>query len=120
MVWHKVTDALSAKLAFFPPSPPSYQLALHGDGEQETYIQPLRRWACSEQPTCMAPALRPVAGCSAAAFLDALVQHCFWAWAALPFNVSSLHQAPPPGPPPPAATSKRFRERKPSSWAPTS
>lgn len=29
-------------MAFFPPQPPSYQLAQHGDGERETYVQPTR------------------------------------------------------------------------------
>lgn len=110
MVWHKVTDALSAKLAFFPPSPPSYQLAQHGDGEQETYIQPLCRWACSSQLTCVVPALKPVAGCSAAVFLETLLRSAAGEphghpERPCPVVVSSLHQAPafsclPPAPQP--------------------
>lgn len=42
MVLKKLTDAVSSRLAFFPPQPPSYKLAQHGDGERETFIQPLQ------------------------------------------------------------------------------
>ena len=33
-------DNLSTKLAFFPPTPPSYTIEAHGDGKRELYIQP--------------------------------------------------------------------------------
>ncbi|KAL4421927.1 hypothetical protein ABPG77_005211 [Micractinium sp. CCAP 211/92] len=42
MVLKKLTDAVSSRLAFFPPQPPSYRLDQHGDGEHETYIQPVQ------------------------------------------------------------------------------
>ncbi|EFN60175.1 hypothetical protein CHLNCDRAFT_29399, partial [Chlorella variabilis] len=42
MVWQKFVDNLSRGLAFFPPNPPTYQLAQHGDGDRETYVHPLR------------------------------------------------------------------------------
>lgn len=42
MVFGKLTDAVSSKMAFFPPTPPSYKLAQHGDGQHETYIEPVR------------------------------------------------------------------------------
>lgn len=40
MVLRKITDAVSHKLAFFPPQPPTYQLEIHGDGDREMYIKP--------------------------------------------------------------------------------
>ncbi|PSC68542.1 alpha beta-hydrolase [Micractinium conductrix] len=40
MVLKKVTDAVSSKMAFFPPQPATYKLAQHGDGEHETYVLP--------------------------------------------------------------------------------
>lgn len=38
----RLVDKVSSKLAFFPPQPPSYQIAQHGDCEREEYVQPLR------------------------------------------------------------------------------
>jgi abhydrolase domain-containing protein 17 len=40
MVWTRIKDNVSAKLAFFPPTPPSYKIATHGDLARELYIQP--------------------------------------------------------------------------------
>ncbi|KAL0049917.1 hypothetical protein WJX82_000780 [Trebouxia sp. C0006] len=36
-----VIDSVSAKLAFFPPSPPSYEVKGHGDRPDELYISPM-------------------------------------------------------------------------------
>lgn len=36
-----VVDSVSAKLAFFPPSPPSYQVRAHDDNPDELYISPM-------------------------------------------------------------------------------
>lgn len=40
MVLTRVLDSVSSRLAFFPPSPPSYSLARHGDGAGELYVKP--------------------------------------------------------------------------------
>jgi pimeloyl-ACP methyl ester carboxylesterase len=40
MVLTRIRDGLSSKLAFFPPTPPSYKIETHGDGRREPYIEP--------------------------------------------------------------------------------
>jgi hypothetical protein len=41
--WGKVVDNIASKLAFFPPTPPSYVVEEHKDGTGELYIQPVDR-----------------------------------------------------------------------------
>jgi hypothetical protein len=36
----KLVDNISSKLAFFPPSPPTYEVATHLDGTKDKYLQP--------------------------------------------------------------------------------
>jgi hypothetical protein len=43
---NKIIDSISRGLAFYPPTPPSYEVAQHGDGDQELYIQPTVRCGC--------------------------------------------------------------------------
>lgn len=38
--WSKVIDSISSKLAFFPPSPPSYEVKEHADDTGDLYIKP--------------------------------------------------------------------------------
>ncbi|CAD7695612.1 unnamed protein product [Ostreobium quekettii] len=38
--WGRLVETISSRLAFFPPSPPTYQLLTHQDGTGELYIQP--------------------------------------------------------------------------------
>lgn len=40
MVLTRIVDNISSKIAFFPPTPPSYTIQAHGDGNRELYIQP--------------------------------------------------------------------------------
>lgn len=42
MVIGKIVDKISQNLAFFPPSPPSYELDHFPDGHQELYIKPMK------------------------------------------------------------------------------
>lgn len=63
--WTKFVDNIAAKLAFFPPSPPSYAIREHDDGTGEFYVQPLERglrkvssevaWVKVERPGGRAP-----------------------------------------------------------------
>jgi len=41
--WGKLVDGIASKLAFFPPTPPSYTVEEHQDGTGELYIQPVDR-----------------------------------------------------------------------------
>ena len=41
MVWQRILDAIGSPLAFYPPSPPSYRLANHGDGAREQFFEPV-------------------------------------------------------------------------------
>lgn len=41
MVWTRIVDSISGRLAFFPPTPPSYLIEAHGDGAHgELYLAP--------------------------------------------------------------------------------
>jgi len=40
MVLTRIVDNISSKIAFFPPTPPSYTIQAHGDGNRELFIQP--------------------------------------------------------------------------------
>lgn len=42
MVWTRIVDSISSGLAFFPPTPPSYRILPHGDGNHELYIEPIQ------------------------------------------------------------------------------
>lgn len=44
-------DSISTRVAFFPPSPPSYVVMGHDDNRNQLYIQPRDRWA--HKPLCV-------------------------------------------------------------------
>lgn len=44
MVLARIVDSIASRLAFFPPTPPSYKLENHGDLGRELYIQPSPGW----------------------------------------------------------------------------
>ena len=41
MLWSRIIDSISGRFAFFPPTPPSYTLEPHGDGQRELSINPI-------------------------------------------------------------------------------
>jgi hypothetical protein len=71
MVWTRLVDALSSRAAFYPPDPPSYELAAHGDGAHEAYLRPTQRGL---RPVPRAVALRvPLPGRGGGEVVAALV-----------------------------------------------
>lgn len=39
-MWCRMLDKISGPMAFFPPSPPTYEVDRHGDGGKEAYVKP--------------------------------------------------------------------------------
>eukprot|EP00882_Tetradesmus_deserticola_P011071 GHRQ01011706.1.p1 GENE.GHRQ01011706.1~~GHRQ01011706.1.p1 ORF type:complete len:144 (+),score=57.74 GHRQ01011706.1:347-778(+) len=41
--WGRMVDGIASRLAFFPPTPPSYTVEQHKDATGQLYIQPVER-----------------------------------------------------------------------------
>lgn len=41
--WGRMVDGIASRLAFFPPTPPSYTVEEHKDSTGQLYIQPVER-----------------------------------------------------------------------------
>jgi hypothetical protein len=55
--WGRMVDGIASRLAFFPPTPPSYTVEEHRDATGQLYIQPVERCVAFPASTTSASVL---------------------------------------------------------------
>jgi hypothetical protein len=85
--WGRMVDGIASRLAFFPPTPPSYTVEEHRDATGQLYIQPVERWVWRPASATSAQNLICIHS------LQLSVLRCTGMWLVAPNSSSKLHAA---------------------------